>query len=156
MRAYPGVWINPTEVQHNMCHCDPQGSSFSPSLTEPPGQVMQSWEWNCYSTATVYLWGAGQVMKTKTTQERQRLGILGRSCVLRPLLPSSNDEPVPQSRVHGEHWSRVSLGHQPDQKMILPHVDISIYGTSEREAILQHTAASSDVTDTLAFLFSFK
>lgn len=95
-------------------------------------------------------------MKTKTTQGREKLGTLGRSCVLRPLLPSSNNEPIPQSRVHGEHWSCVSLGHQPDQEMILPHVDISIYGTSEREVILQQTAAISDTTDTSAFLFSFK
>lgn len=95
-------------------------------------------------------------METKTTREGQKLGISGRFCVLRPLLPSGNNEPVPQSRVHGEHRSCVSLGHQPDQEMVLPHVDISIYGTSEREVILQHTAAASDTTDTSVVLFSFK
>lgn len=31
----------------------------------------------------------------------------------------------------------MSLGHQPDEKVLLPHIDISIDGTSKSEVVLQ-------------------
>ena len=55
---------------------------------------------------------------------------------LRPLLSASHYEPVPQGRVHGEDGACVGLGHQPDEEVVLPHIDVPIDGTRESEVVL--------------------
>lgn len=55
---------------------------------------------------------------------------------LRPFFAAGHNESVPQGGVHGEDGPRVSLGHQPDEEVVLPHVDVSIDGTREREVVL--------------------
>lgn len=59
-----------------------------------------------------------------------------RALGLRPLLSASHNKAVPQGGVHCENRTCVGLGHQPDEEVLLPHVDISIDGTSEREVVL--------------------
>lgn len=136
--AYPGVWINPKKW-------------FSMSLL-PQVPLRPS----CTPPLALHLLSCA-ILRIKLLQHRVFISSTPESsCDLRPLLPASDNEPVAQRRVHGEHRPCVSLGHQPDQEMILPHVHISIYGTSERQVILQHTAAISATTHTLAFLLSFK
>lgn len=59
-----------------------------------------------------------------------------RDLCLRPFFSTSHNKPIPEGGVHCENRACVSLGHQPDEKVLLPHVDISIDGTGESEVVL--------------------
>lgn len=72
----------------------------------------------------------------KTIKKKKSPVFPQRSFSLRPLLPAGHYESVPKGRVHCEHGACVSLGHQPDEEVVLPHVDVSIDGTRESEVVL--------------------
>lgn len=69
----------------------------------------------------------------KTIRENQ---LPQRSFSLRPLFATSHYESIPKGRVHCEDGACVCLGHQPDEEVVLPHVDVSIDGTRESEVVL--------------------
>lgn len=69
-------------------------------------------------------------------RQSQKTSCSQRSSGLRPLFPASHDEPVPKGRVHGEDGACVSLGHQPDEEVVLPYIDVTIDGTRESEVVL--------------------
>lgn len=68
----------------------------------------------------------------KTTEKKS----FQRSFGLRSLFSACHYESIPQGRIHCEDGACVSLGHQPDEEVVLPHVDVAIDGTGESEVVL--------------------
>lgn len=60
-----------------------------------------------------------------------------RDLCLRSFFSASHNEPISEGGVHCKNRTCVSLGHQPDEEVLLPDIDISIDGTSKSKVVLQ-------------------
>lgn len=60
-----------------------------------------------------------------------------RDLCLRPLFSASHNKPVSEGGVHCKNRTCVSLGHQPNEEVLLPHIDISIDGTGKSKVVLK-------------------
>lgn len=60
-----------------------------------------------------------------------------RDLCLRSFFSASHNKPISEGGVHCKNRTCVSLGHQPDEEVLLPDIDISIDGTSKSKVVLQ-------------------
>lgn len=103
-----------------------QQQYFSSSTLSEPTTLLVS-----YLHFSLKQEGVGRQLQTETSYS-----------FLRSLFPSSNDEAISKSCVHCKDGACVGFCHQPNQKVILPDIHVSIDGTSESKIVLKETTTA--------------